>query len=583
MTFLKLANRKLAGVKLAGASALVIAMSTAGLSGASAQTHGGAPGFGVLGFDGSAASLPARAGGALSLEALGCFGFSTIEPSAAIDVGASGPLYIAAGSNIDLTLAVRGPDGEMSCSDDDAGELNPGLAFETAAPGLYEVWIGTYEPGEGYPPVSLNVSADAFNTANPYLILANPALPAAQTLRLAGGFRNDPQTLGVTAGGPALMSGLDMSCYGRTSQAPAAALDYRGGALPLFISLSGEADTMIGVITPGGEVLCNDDAVNSDAGVRIEAPEAGRYTIFAGLYDDQASDGVPATLSISEIGYGGVDRRLDVAGAPVFGTHTLAGGFMPDPASYAVEAGGSVSLSLAIGESATGGWCPGNTTRTPTLRIAYDGEGPLFISMESDTDTTLAVNGPDGAWTCDDDSLGNLNPSLSYGTARAGVYDVFAGTFADSENAPATIYVSEIAPGADPSTLMMDVSLPALAATLSLASGFDRDAGRIAVTAGGPAEPANTGEAYCAGHYTNAPSVELDWAGGPVRFATQAEIDTTLAVNLPNGDWICDDDGGDGVLSQLDLSGEPGVYDIWVGAYFGSEAREAELIIEEAQ
>jgi len=579
MIFQKLANLKLAGLKLAGASAVVIALS----GGALAQTHGGEPGFGVLGFDGSAASLPARAGGALSLEGLGCFGFSTIEPSAAISVGAAGPLYIAAGSDIDLTLAMRGPDGEINCSDDDAGELNPGLALSDAAPGLYEIWIGTYGPGEGYPPVSLNVAADGFNTANPYLILANPALPAAQTLRLAGGFRNDPQTLGVTAGGPAQMSGLDMFCSGRASQAPAAALDYRGGALPLFISVSGEADTTIGVVTPGGEVLCNDDAVNADAGVMIEAPEAGQYTIFAGLFDRQNTDGVPATLSISEIGYGGVDRRLDVAGAPGFGTHTLVGGFMPDPASYAVEAGGAMSLSMAIGESAMGGWCPGNTTRAPTLRITYDGQGPLFISMESDTDTTLAVNGPDGAWTCDDDSLGSLNPSLSYDTPRAGVYDVFAGTFMDGETVPAMIYVSEIAPGADPSTRLMDVSLPALAATLALAPGFDGDAGRIAVTAGGPAEPTNTGETYCPGNYTNAPSVELDWAGGPLRFATQSDTaDTTLAVNLPNGDWICDDDGGDGVLARLDLPGDAGVYDIWVGSYFGNEAQAAQLIIEEA-
>jgi hypothetical protein len=574
-------------LKLAGASALAIAVSAAGSAalstGASAQTHGGEPGFGVLDFAGSAASLRARAGGALSLEGLGCFGYSTIEPSAAIDMGASGPLYIAAGSDIDLTLAVRGPDGEIRCSDDDAGEFNPGLAFETTAPGLYEVWIGTFGAGEGYPPVWLNVSADGFNTENPYTVSANPALPAAQTLRLAGGFRNDPQTLGVTAGGSARMSGLDTSCYGRTAEAPAAALDYRGGALPLFISLSGEADTTIGVITPGGQVLCNDDAVEADAGVMIEAPEAGRYTIFAGLYDGQASDGVPATLSISEIGYGGGDRRLDVAGAPVFGAHRLDAGFMPDPASYAVEAGGAMSLSMAVGEGAMGGWCPGNTTRTPTLRITYDGQGPLFISMQSDTDTTLAVNGPDGAWTCDDDSLGDLNPSLSYDTARAGVYDIFAGTFSDGEIAPATIYVSEVAPGADPSTRLMDFSLPALAATLSLEPGFAPDAGRINVTAGGPAEPVNTGEAFCLGNYTNAPSVELTWAGGPFSVSTQADGDTTLAVNLPNGDWVCDDDGGEGLLSRLDLSGDAGVYDIWAGSFFSDEPEDAVLIIEEAQ
>lgn len=566
-------------LKLAGASALALAAAT----GASAQTHGGAPGFGALAYDGAAVELPVRAGGALSLEALGCWGYSSIEPTAAVDVAATGPLYLAAGSDLDLTLAVRGPDGEVSCADDEAGGFNPGLAFEAAEPGRYEIWIGTFGAGEGYPPTVLHANPAAFNTTNPFVVTPDADLPAGQTLRLSGGFRDDPRTLPVTAGGAARLSGLDAACYGVTSEAPAAALDYRGGALPLYLLLESGSDTTLAVVTPSGEVFCNDDAVDLNAGVRIETAEAGRYAIFAALLDETREQGEPATLSISEIGFGGVDRRLDVAGAPVFGEHALEAGFLPDPASFEVEAGGDFDLMMSLSEAdAMMAYCSGFTTRQPSLRIVFDGDGPLYISMESEADTTLAINGPDGAWSCDDDGLGYPNPAVSYDAARAGVYDIYAATLsASEETAPATVYVSEIAPGADPYARMMDYSLEAVAATLSLAPGFDPEQGRFALTIGGDAQPSDTGGAFCTGHYTNAPSVELTWAGGPLTLFTEAETDTTLAVNLPDGSWACDDDGAENALSRLDLTGEAGVYDIWVGTYSRGETADAVLVLED--
>ena len=42
----------------------------------------------------------------------------------------------------------------------------------------------------------------------------------------------------------------------------------------------------------------------------------------------------------------------------------------------------------------------------PDYRLNYQAGGnwPLHIFAQSDSDTTLAVNGPDGTWYCDDDS-----------------------------------------------------------------------------------------------------------------------------------------------------------------------------------
>ncbi|MGJ3232018.1 MAG: hypothetical protein ACFE0P_09480 [Oceanicaulis sp.] len=562
---------------LAGAAALAFGAAGAGF----AQGADGPPAYGAIAFDRDAASLPVRAGGAQSLEALGCWGYATVEPTAAVDMASPGPLYIAAGSDTDLTLAVRAPDGTVSCADDEAGDVNPGVVIESGAAGRYEVWIGTFGAGEGYPPTVLNVTRDRFDTANPYIIEADPAAPAGATLSVSTGFRDDPRRLAVIAGGEARMAGLGPDCYGRTGSAPAAELNYRGrGGVPLHILLEAESDTTLAVITPSGAVFCNDDAVGLDAGVRIEAPETGRYAIFAGLLSDIAGEGEPAELSVSEIGYGGIDRRIDVAGRPVFSVHGLSQGFEPDPAVFEIEAGGPIDLAQAI--TADGVWCSGYGTRTPSLRLTYDGEGPLYISMESETDTTLAVNAPDGAWWCNDDGSDFPNPQVSFEPAQAGVYDIYAATFsATDEPVPATLLISEIAPPSPPAAPGLDLSLEALAATLALAPGFEPSAGRFEVQAGGPAEPLDTGGAWCSGYYTEAPSVELDWAGGQISFATEADFDTTLAVNLPNGDWMCDDDGGGNLLSYLEMNGEAGVYDIWVGSFFHDEPGPAVLVVAE--
>lgn len=556
------------------AAALAAMLFTAGAAGA--QELGGAPGFGVLEYHGAAQSLPARAGGAASLAALGCSGYSTLQPTVVISVSEPAPLFIAAGSDQDLTLAVRGPDGAIVCADDEAGELNPGAAFPRAQAGRYEVWVGTFGGAQGYPPITVNAAPDRFDTSNPYIVTPNPELAGEQALRLSGRFDNDPRTLDVTAGGEAVLSMLDGRCAGRSGPAPAAVLTYGGGDLPLHLLLESEADATLAVVAPSGAVFCADDTIDSHAGVRLEDPAPGRYAIFAGLFDGSGGP-APATLTVSEIGFGGVDRRLDVAGEPVFGQHDLPAGFTPDPAAFAVTAGGPVNLSLPRGDARDG--CAGNTTRTPSLRLNYDGRGPLFISMQSAQDTTLAVNGPDGRWACDDDSLGDFNPLVRFDAAMPGVYDVYAGVFFADEPAPATIYVSEVGPGADPSSRIMDAALEA-AHSASLQPGFAPEAARFAVMAGGEAEPGDVGGVYCPGYYAGAPSLRLDWAGGPVAVSTDGDADTTLAVRLPDGQWLCDDDGGEDFLSRLTLPGAPGEYAVWVGT-FGGAVAEVTLALQE--
>ena len=59
--------------------------------------------------------------------------------------------------------------------------------------------------------------------------------------------------------------------------------------------------------------------------------------------------------------------------------------------------------------------------------------------------------------------------------------------------------------------------------------------------------------------------------------------DTTLVINTPSGEWICDDDSSTGVNPGVGFKApEEGLYDIWVGRYEGGASGTATLNISEA-
>jgi hypothetical protein len=115
---------------------------------------------------------------------------------------------------------------------------------------------------------------------------------------------------------------------------------------------------------------------------------------------------------------------------PTYGTHSLNAGFLPDPAELQITAGGSLDAS-SVG-------CAGAIANAPDARLMWGG-GSMTIGANSNSDTTLVINAPDGQWYCSDDVNG-LNPALSF--SAAGQYDVWVGVYAGS-TAPATLYVTE--------------------------------------------------------------------------------------------------------------------------------------------
>ena len=576
---------------------------------AAAQSFGGPPAYGELAYRPGDAPVSAniRAGGAISADRLSsdCWGFINESPTIALDLREGGPLYIAGATDEDTTLIVRGPDGAFACDDDAAGYPHPGVSYTQAAPGRYEIWLATFEAGVGYPPGAIHVSSTEFITSNPFTRAPDPALPAETTLSLSAGFADDPRRIDVTSGGEAPLSLLDSSCPGSSGEAPDVAIDYRAGDFNLFFFLATEADATLAVRTPSGEMACNDDQVGLDSGVMVEDPEAGRYLVWAGQLGDRGfvENGV---LSVSEIGYNGVDNRLDVGAPARFGSGRLEAGFIPDPVIIDLQAGGPNNATIGIGDAVIAeGDCIGYVTREPSYELDFRaGDAPLYISAATlaDQDLTLLVNAPDGAWYCNDD-YDSLDPGLEFTAPQSGIYDIYVGDLygaggyvgdlqqlgepdGGAGEGAAQLFISELHAG--PERTPLDFSLPAIAGDHELSAGFMPDPYAITVMAGGPLSASDGGAGgemtYCAGMVTQAPTAQLQWngEGGPLSLLVTSDVDTTLVVNMPDGSWMCDDDSGEGFDAALSIQSAPsGVYDIWVGRFSGDEQAPAVLNVSE--
>jgi len=305
----------------------------------------------------------------------------------------------------------------------------------------------------------------------------------------------------------------------------------------------------------------------------------------------------------------GVAAAQDWTLEPTYGSVELTNGFTPDPHTVEVYSGGSIDAS-SLGPD-----CRGFIANAPDYTLFYTAgtEWPLYISVVSDSDTTLVVNDPATGWHCNDDANDSLNPMVFFDHPMSGTYDIWVGTYGSSDNNPATLYISEVSAGStdqgptppplDPVTPPpgdptvppvgpaptptggeLDYSLPSNFGEVSLTNGFTPDPYTVDLTAGGAidASASNAGSA-CRGYVTSAPDYELSYTAGdwPLIISALSNSDTTLIINDPLGGFYCDDDSGDGLNPMIRFDNpESGTYDIWVGTY-GSDTAPATLRISE--
>jgi hypothetical protein len=131
----------------------------------------------------------------------------------------------------------------------------------------------------------------------------------------------------------------------------------------------------------------------------------------------------------------------NINGNPNFGTVNLRTGFTPDPRMVSVVSGGNIAASRV------GNGCAGFISGNPDARLVFTTNGnlPLIISVDSNADTTLVVNGPDGRFRCDDDGgVRGSNPSIRYDRPRSGRYEIWVGSYRSGVNARGRLSISEV-------------------------------------------------------------------------------------------------------------------------------------------
>ena len=275
-------------------------------------------------------------------------------------------------------------------------------------------------------------------------------LPASfGEISLSSGFTPDPLRVDMISGGTIDATTIANGCAGMVARAPDLQVTYSAGSLPLIFGVTSDYDTTLVINGPNGRWYCDDDSGDgTNPLMSIPNPPSGVYDVFVGAY---GGDSAAAQLYITELNgnaYGGGDGgdqsnyagAVDPFEAANYGTITLSAGFRPDPSRLNMRAGGTIDAQNIASH------CRGFVTRAPDVELSYSaGSLPLVLSVDSQSDTTLVVNGPDGRWYCDDDSgNGSLNPALHLTNPQSGTYDIWVGTYSSGVSQPARLDISEL-------------------------------------------------------------------------------------------------------------------------------------------
>jgi hypothetical protein len=114
--------------------------------------------------------------------------------------------------------------------------------------------------------------------------------------------------------------------------------------------------------------------------------------------------------------------------------------------------------------------------------------------------------------------------------------------------------------------------------TIELRAGFEEDPVTFEVTAGGSTRVQEelSLPPSCEGYIEpSAPDLSVNYEAGefPLRIFVDSQVDTTLIINDPLGQWQCNDDAF-GTNPAKNFNNPPsGQYDIWVGTFDPQRAR----------
>jgi len=125
---------------------------------------------------------------------------------------------------------------------------------------------------------------------------------------------------------------------------------------------------------------------------------------------------------------------------PTYGEETLISP-LAEPYEIRVQAGGPIKAAQELPSP-----CVGYIASAPDFDLTYEASGAtLYLYVDSNSDTTLAVHDPGGNWHCSDDDIG-LNPVVTITDPPSGAYSVWVGTYRETSAERAMLHIMETPP-----------------------------------------------------------------------------------------------------------------------------------------
>jgi len=190
---------------------------------------------------------------------------------------------------------------------------------------------------------------------------------------------------------------------------------------PVTLTLMVDSTTDSTLVLQGeGRLFCDDDSAGGEDARITASLTAGDYTVYVGhiqqngYYQLTLNEGEPVPAAIPKAT---VYQYANFKLSPGFATPQISGG---------TTGSGNEDHQADAGER-YGGGCAGEIDGIPDHHLFIKEQVGLRLALESTTDATLLISGPDGLLMCEQNRPDNTKTLMMEGSFLPGRYEVYVG------------------------------------------------------------------------------------------------------------------------------------------------------------